>query len=63
MRAKAHCRIGVVDRRFFSSTTALQREMRLKKFEGGAGGAAETIDRLVGIADRKYVASSPRPAF
>ena len=32
------------------------REAALEFLEGGAGGAAEAEDRLVGIADRKYVA-------
>ena len=61
--AKAVCRIGVVERRFFSKTTRFAaREVSLKQFESLARGSAETIDSLVRIADGEQVPFRPGQA-
>ena len=57
MRAKALCRIGDSERRFFSSLISFAPgKVPLKQNEGGARGPAEAIDGLVRIADREDVA-------
>ena len=61
MRAKALCRIGDSERRFFSSLISLRAgKVALKQDEGGARGPAEAIDGLVRISDRKDVAFRSR---
>ena len=51
IKANALRRIGVVERRFFSSTTSLEAgEVVTKQFEGCARGSAKTVNGLVGIA-------------
>ena len=50
--------MGGVERRFLHSVTRFTRpgsEGLQKLVERSAGGATETIDRLIGIADREYV--------
>ena len=63
MSAKALCRIGVVERRFFSRTTRLAvGKVLLKELKGGARCTAKAINGLVRISDREDVSILPGEA-
>ena len=57
MIAKAVCRIGVVERRFFSSFISfVPGKWRWKSPKAALDAPAELIDRLIGIADSEHIA-------